>query len=485
MQHIVDSIQALFTQWKGYAPNSIEKLQQSGSDRIYFRIHAHNETVIATYNDHIKENQTFQYFAHHFLNKGLPVPEIYCTDDTGKIYLQKDLGTQSLLNELEQKGHTEEVYNLFKQSLQQLAALQYLGDQQLDYQQCLTAKEFGKQAILSDLLYCKYYFIDTLKIPYDKQALIDDFDALSTYLTRTEHKHFMFRDFQSRNIIVNNNKVYFIDFQGGMKGALQYDVASLLWQAKAELSEEWKDNLLNFYMDEVDKLLSKPLDRTTFVSQYNGYVLIRLLQVLGAYGFRGLFERKAHFLASIPLALKNLQFFLTHKRVGIVVPEFERILNLLVSAEIVERFQPIQATDATPLVIKIQSFSYIQNGIPPDESSNGGGFVFDMRGILNPGRFDDYKHLSGQDKPVQDFLDQRSKMNDFLNSVWDLVDITTEDYLKRNFSNLMISFGCTGGQHRSVFAAEQTARHLKNKYKVKIELQHLNKANWKTEPVKK
>jgi hypothetical protein len=310
--------------------------------------------------------------------------------------------------------------------------------------------------------------------------MLDDFDALSTYLTRTENKYFMFRDFQSRNIIVKNDKVSFIDFQGGMKGALQYDVASLLWQAKAELNETWKDSLLHYYMDQVDQLLIKPIDRTTFVSQYNGYVLIRLLQVMGAYGFRGLFERKAHFLASIPLALRNLKFFLNHKRVGIVTPEFDRVLRLVVAEDMIHRFEPAQANEQTKLVIDVNSFSY-KKGIPPDNTENGGGFVFDMRGILNPGRFDEYKTLTGKDKSVQDFLEQRTKMNEYLNSVWDLIDIMVENYLQRDFSHLMINFGCTGGQHRSVYAAEQTARHLRNKYKVKVQLTHTNSSNWRRE----
>jgi hypothetical protein len=318
-----------------------------------------------------------------------------------------------------------------------------------------------------------------LRIPYDKQAMLEDFDALSIYLTRTEFKYFMFRDFQSRNIIVNKEQVYFIDYQGGMKGALQYDVASLLWQAKAELSEEWKDALLDHYLDEIDRLLQTKVDRITFISQYNGYVLIRLLQVLGAYGFRGLFERKAHFLSSIPLALRNLQFFLENKRIGIVTPEFDRILKQMATDEMIGHFTAPQATEDTPLLVSINSFSY-RIGIPDDTSENGGGFVFDMRGILNPGRFEEYQFLCGKDKPVQDFLEQRTRMNEFLNSAWDMLDITVEEYLKRGFSNLIINFGCTGGQHRSVYAAEQTARHLRNKYKVKTILNHTNQQNWKT-----
>ncbi len=478
MESIIQGIQTLCINLKSEVPTRIEKLPQSGSDRIYFRVYYHTETFIATYNLNVKENNTFINFSNHFYSKGLPVPQVFCVNEEQTIYLQQDLGTDSLLDKLEQYGHNDYVFGLFQKSLSALAKIQIIGNEGLNYDVCLTAKEFGKQAILSDLLYFKYYFLDTLRLPYDKQAMMDDFEALSSYLTFTEHKYFMFRDFQSRNIVVSNDEVFFIDYQGGMKGALQYDVASLLWQAKAELSEEWKDNLLNYYIAETEKQLNKTIDTNTFISQYNGYVLIRLLQVLGAYGFRGLFERKAHFLASIPLALNNLKFFTEHKKIGIVTPEFDRMLRLMVSDDIAQRFTPMQANDATPLTIHINSFSY-KKGIPKDESENGGGFVFDMRGILNPGRFDDYKILSGKDKSVQDFLEQRTKMNEYLNSVWDLVDISVEDYLQRGFASLQINFGCTGGQHRSVFAAEQTARHLRNKYKVKVELHHTNETNWR------
>ena len=477
MEAVIEAIGQLFVTVCNKKADRIEKLPQSGSDRIYFRIYAGDKTYIATYDINTRETETFIQFSRHFKQAGLPVPEVYGVNTENTIYIQEDLGTASLLNKLEECGHSDYTYELFRKSLSQLAKIQILGDNGLNYNWCLTAKEFGKQAIMSDLLYFKYYFLDTLQLPYDKQAMMDDFDALSTYLTRTENKYFMFRDFQSRNIIVQNDDVYFIDYQGGMKGALQYDVASMLWQAKAELSEEWKKNLLEYYMDEADKLLDKPIDRITFVSQYNGYVLIRLLQVLGAYGFRGLFERKAHFLSSIPLALQNLKFFLDNQRVGIVTPEFDRVLHLVVAPEMMERFHVPQANEQTPLVIEVNSFSY-KVALPVDETENGGGFMFDMRGILNPGRFEEYKKLTGKDKPVQDFLEQRTKMGKFLNSVWDLIDITVEEYLRRDFNHLMISFGCTGGQHRSVYAAEQTARHLRNKYKLKVNLTHTNSHNW-------
>ena len=478
IQQVTEEIARLFFSFSNSVANRIEQLPQSGSDRIYFRIYSSSETYIATYNLNVKENNTFIHFSKHFKNKHLPVPTIYAVNENKTIYIQEDLGTESLLNKLEQEGYSEHVYGLFKKSIAALANIQIKGHEGLNYDWCLTAKEFGKQAILSDLLYCKYYFLDTLKLPYDKQAMLDDFETLSSYLTETDYKFFMFRDFQSRNIIVKNDEVHFIDYQGGMQGALQYDVASLLWQARADLSDEWKNSLLEFYMDKADELLDEKINRDIFRNQYCGYVLIRLLQVLGAYGFRGFFERKAHFLVSIPLALKNLKWFLKNMKIGIELPEFMKVLNAIVEDEMIHRFEPLQANEQTPLIVKINSFSYKKDGIPKDESGNGGGFVFDCRGMLNPGRFKEYKTLTGNDKEVKDFLEQRTKMNEFLNSVYNLVDISIEDYLKRGFDSLMISFGCTGGQHRSVYAAEQTARHLRNKYKVKVELKHCNEVNW-------
>jgi hypothetical protein len=395
-------------------------------------------------------------------------------------YLQEDFGDVSLLNRLEAEGYNDDIYSLFKKSLEALAQLQIKGDEGLDYNRCLTNTEFGRQAIMADLLYFKYYFLDALRKPYDKQKLLDDFEALSNYLTHTEYKYFMFRDFQSRNIFVKeDNSVHFIDYQGGMKGAPQYDVASMLWQARANLPDEWKYHLLDDYMNTFENILDHGIDRKVFQTQYNGYVLIRLLQVLGAYGFRGLFERKAQFLTSIPLALRNLKDFFGNQSIGISVPEFRKVLDLCVSDEIIQQFTPAQATEQTPLVVKISSFSY-RNQIPTDENGNGGGFVFDCRGILNPGRFDIYKTQHGRDKSVKDFLEQQTKMLSYLNSVCDIVDITVEDYIKRGFKSLMVSFGCTGGQHRSVYAADALARHLRNKFKVKIELKHLvqDEKNW-------
>jgi len=280
-------------------------------------------------------------------------------------------------------------------------------------------------------------------------------------------------------MVKEDNSVHFIDYQGGMKGAPQYDVASMLWQARANLPDKWKYDLLEDYIDAFENTIGKSVNRNIFQSQYNGYVLIRLLQVLGAYGFRGLFERKAQFLTSIPLALRNLRDFFQHQSIGISVPEFRKVLDLCVADEIIQQFTPTQATENTPLLIKIHSFSF-RKELPRDNSGNGGGFIFDCRGILNPGRIESMKTQTGRDKEVKDFLEQQTKMPEFLNSIFDIVDITVEEYIKRDFESLMISFGCTGGQHRSVYAADAMARHLKNKFKVRIELLHIEQEakNW-------
>jgi aminoglycoside/choline kinase family phosphotransferase len=478
MNSTTDKIKSLFTSFSKAELTGIDKLPQAGSERHYFRIHTAGKTFIATYGANLKENDSFIYFSKHFKKKNLPVPEIFCISADKDTYIQEDFGDNSLLKKLEENGFTTAAYDLYKKSLQRLALLQVKGHEGLDYNKCITNSSFGKQAIMADLLYFKYYFLDALRQPYDKQKLIDDFEALSNYLSHTEYKYFMFRDFQSRNIMISpDDNVHFIDYQGGMKGAPQYDVASLLWQAKANLPDEWKQQLLEDYMEAFEKVVEEPIDKDIFRSQYNGYVLIRLLQVLGAYGFRGLFERKAHFLTSIPLALQNLKWFVQNQSLGIAVPEFKKVLELCISDEVIQEFTPVQATAETPLLVTINSFSY-KKGIPSDASENGGGYVFDMRGILNPGRIEMYKTQSGLDKPVKDFLEQHTDMPSFLNGVFSIIDISVSDYIKRGFSSLMINFGCTGGQHRSVYAAEALTRHLRNKFKVKINLSHTNKDNW-------
>jgi len=479
MHPISDQIVALFKQHHDDPITAVDKLPRAGSDRHYFRIFTAEKNYIATYGENVKENESFIYFSEHFNKKDLPVPEIYHISEDVCCYIQEDFGNTCLLDKLESEGFTTTVYELYKQSLAKLARLQVKGHAGMDYSRCLTNEVFGKQAIMADLLYFKYYFLDALAKPYDKQKLIDDFEALSNYLSHTEYKYFMFRDFQSRNIMVKeDNSVGFIDYQGGMNGAPQYDVASLLWQAKANLPDDWKQYLLDDYINAFEEEVGNTIDRDVFSSQYHGYVLIRLLQVLGAYGFRGLFEHKAHFLNSIPGALHNLKWFVNNQSVGIAVPEFKKVLEYCISDDVIAQFTPVRATEATPLRIVVNSFSYLKTSYPIDATNNGGGFVFDMRGILNPGRYDEYKYLTGHDKSVKDFLEQQTKMYEFLNGVYSVLDIAVGNYIKRDFEHLSINFGCTGGQHRSVYAAEAVTRHLKSKFNVQIELSHLNSHNW-------
>lgn len=476
---IQQKINALFL--KNSLPvTSILRLPQQGSNRIYHRVYSNETSYIVTFGDNVKENQAFHHFSDHFHKKGLAVPQVNDRSDDGLIYFQEDFGDTSLLSILEKEGYTPKVFGLFANSLKELAHLQVKGDKGLDYKMTITSKKFGKEAIMADFLYFKYYFLDALQQPYDKELLLQEFSTLSTILANSQHEHFMFRDFQSRNIMVTDERdVHFIDFQGGMKGAVQYDVASLLWQAKAALPKDWKDKLLAIYKTELKSIISKPFEEENFDERYNGYVLIRLLQVMGAYGFRGLFERKAHFLTSIPLGLENLRDFLAETTLLNRFPTLKSVLEICVSPEIYNRFVPTKATEQTPLKVTINSFSFIKNGYPPDPSVNGGGFVFDCRGILNPGRVEEHKTQSGEDEPVKNYLEFNTKMNEFLQSVYSMVDISVEDYLKRDFSSLMVNFGCTGGQHRSVYAANALARHLKNKFGVPVTVTHLNKEGWR------
>jgi aminoglycoside/choline kinase family phosphotransferase len=475
-----DQIKSVFNGWKPEAGiEEITQLPQAGSDRQYFRVRASQRSYIVTYNNNLPENTAFLEFSKHFFSKQLSVPEIYHVSVDKCFYIQSDLGNTSLFDIVLKQGYTDNTFELYKKTFAQLARLQIEGGTGLDYDHCIATRSFDRQVIYSDLLYFKYYFLRALKLTYDKNLLLNDFEMLSYYLMQERNKFFMLRDCQSRNVMVKDDKVYFIDYQGGMQGALQYDVSSMLWQAKAALPYEWRDELVNYYFDRANDLLNNQLNRKDFLDNYHGFVLIRMLQTLGAYGFRGLFERKAHFISSIPFALKNLKWFLENKKIPIRLPELEKVLEAMVSDDVIHRFENVKATKESKLIVNISSFSY-KSGLPEDPSGNGGGFIFDCRGILNPGRFEQYKKLTGRDKEVQDFLIYRTEMPVFLQHVCSMVDISVNDYLQRNFDSLTIGFGCTGGQHRSVFAADSLAKHLQQKFGVKVEVKHIvqDAKNW-------
>lgn len=471
------ALSQLFEEHFGAPALTITEIPMSGSDRVYFRLSNEKNSVIGTFNQNIAENNSFYYFTDLFRKHEINVPEIYKTGKDRRYYLQQDLGSVTLFDELNREGFTDQVKEYYRMSLEQLAKLQWIAGREADYNQCFGVKQFDEKAIKSDFLYFKYYFADLMKIVYDKTEVNDEIEEISKDLGRIQPKMLMYRDFQSRNIMLHDGKVYFIDYQGCMQGPPQYDVASLLWQAKAQLPQRWKEELLNDYIHSLNNLPMAKVDERYLRKGYSQFVMLRLIQVLGAYGFRGLFEHRPHFISSIAPGLQNLENFLNDNPQIPNYPKLRGLLEKLSSKEIRSAFEIPQATAETKLKIVINSFSY-KKGIPKDNSEHGGGFVFDCRGILNPGRTEQYKKLSGKDASVIEYLRSETKMNQFLENVYNTVDIVVEDFMIRGFDSLSVNFGCTGGQHRSVYAAEQLAKHLMDKYKLKTEVNHTNEKNW-------
>ncbi len=469
------SLTDLFTKHFGNAPEQLTLIPLSGSDRRYLRMSDGTHTVVGAFNPDKKENNTFFYFSQVFAKYKLPVPEIIAKSRDKQYYLLQDLGDTSLFHLLETEGHTDHVKSLFKKGIDNLVRFHWEAGKEIDYSLCFSASAFDRKQILSDLLYFKYYFADLLKIHYNKPALLEELEEWSRALSSVRPQTFMYRDFQSRNIQVQNDQVYFIDYQGGMMGLPQYDLASLLWQARAQLPNEWKSELVNYYFQALQTLPEIPsFNEMEFRKGYLECVLLRILQTLGAYGFRGLLERKPHFIKSIKPALQQLKFFLeTYGHIP-AYSELRHVLEQLVKPEITSQFESLdeKLVAEAPLKVHVYSFSY-KKGIPADVTGHGGGFVFDCRGILNPGRFEEYKTITGKDAAVKEFLETKTLMPQFLEHVFATVDISVDDYVRRGFDHLTVSFGCTGGQHRSVYAAEALVQHLRDKYGFEATILHL------------
>jgi len=448
---------------------SFKMLPPSGSYREYCRLKNEKRTVIGAFNADVKENTAFITFTNHFRSKELPVPEIYAVSSDLKKYLLEDLGDITLFDFLsgirESEGFSENIIAEYRKVLQVLPRIQVVAGSDLDYSVCYPRAAFDKQSMMWDLNYFKYYFLKLAKIPFDEQALEDDFQAFSDDLLTADSDFFMYRDFQSRNVMLKNNEVHFIDYQGGRRGALQYDLASLLYDGKADIPPQLRLRLFGFYLDELKKYM--PVNEKEFTDYFRGFVLIRIMQAMGAYGFRGFYEKKEHFLKSIPYALKNLEFLLEDLDLPVETIELTKILNMLTHSESLKEIGHVKSN----LTVRITSFSY-KKGIPRDPSGNGGGFVFDCRAIHNPGRYPEFKNLTGKDLEVQQFLEKKSEIGIFLDAVKTLVDQTVKTYLERSFSHLSVNFGCTGGQHRSVYSAEKLAEHLKNNFPVNVVLIH-------------
>ncbi|MBA3829662.1 MAG: phosphotransferase [Taibaiella sp.] len=478
---VISTLEKLFEEHYGQMPEHVDALAVSGSDRRYYRIKGGKHSAIGAYNANVAENNTFFYFTNLFAKHGINVPKLYATSKDRRMYLQQDLGSTTLFDQVLKEGFTDKVHKNYQKSLEQLAKVQWIAGREADYKQCFASAQFNDKAIMSDLLYFKYYFADLQQIPYDKILLISELEQLSRELGHVQPQVLMYRDFQSRNIMLHEDKVYFIDYQGVMQGPPQYDIASLLWQARAQLPQAWREDLVNSYIACLSDLHVPRMDEIHFRRGYAQFVLVRLLQVLGAYGFRGLLQHKQHFITSIAPALKNLESFLASHPHLPAFPELRGLLERICTPEMQQRYtQPERAADAK-LVVNICSFSY-KNGIPKDKGSNGGGYVFDCRGLLNPGRFADYKHLTGKDEPVIQFLERDTRMPEFMDHAYSMVSLNVEDYLARGFEQLSVSFGCTGGQHRSVYAAEKMAAYLHAHYGIETSVTHLNTEKWMTIP---
>src|SRR5712692_8005918 len=444
--------------------------QLGGSGRRIVRLGNEKVSAIGILYDVREENVAFLEFSRHFRGHGLPVPEIYAEELSQGAYLEEDLGDTTLFEFLSKNRAGDSIAPQAVKGYRKVVALlprfQVEAGRDLNYKVCYPRGSFDRQSIAWDLNYFKYYFLRLAGIPFNEQALEDDFGRLTKLLLSAPRDYFLYRDFQSRNIMLRDGDPFFLDYQGGRKGALQYDIASLLYDAKADLPPDLRQQLLDHYLDSLSRFIK--LDREVFLRHYYAYVYVRIMQALGAYGFRGFFERRAHFLQSVPYALKNLRWLLHHVRLPIPLPALMDAFKGMLASE---KLQGL-ASEADNLTVRIFSFSFHQ-GLPKDETGHGGGFIFDGRSLPNPGREERFKTLTGKDGPVIDYLNQQESVHQFLAGVLSLVDSSISNYQQRGFKNLMVSFGCTGGQHRSVFLAEQLAKRLRNRNGLEVAVRHL------------
>ncbi len=467
----MDVLKNLFEQHFHSPVERVQPLQGQlgGSGRKIIRLASEKISVVGILYDVREENAAFLEFSRHFRKYGLPVPEIYAQDLDHGAYLEEDLGDTSLFEFLSKHRAGEQIapqaVETYRKAISTLPRFQVEAGRDLNYKVCYPRGSFDRQSIAWDLNYFKYYFLRLAGIPFSEQALEDDFRVLTKFLLSAGRDYFLYRDFQSRNIMLREGQPFFLDYQGGRKGALQYDVASLLYDAKADLPPDLRQQLLDHYLETLAGFVD--LKREAFMQHYYAYVYIRIMQALGAYGFRGFYERKVHFLQSVPYALKNLRWLLHHVTLPIALPTLTAAFHSMLASE---KLQGL-ASDADSLIVGIYSFSF-HRGLPKDESGNGGGFIFDGRSLPNPGREERFKMLTGRDAPVIDYLNQQESVHQFLASVMSLVDASVNSYQRRGFKNLMVSFGCTGGQHRSVYLAEQVAKRLQGRNGIEVVVRH-------------
>lgn len=499
----MEQLKILYKVYKGHDPLTCEAITGSGSNRLYYRLtDPDGSTVIGVVGTSRDENHAFCYLSRHFVMRQLPVPEVLAVSQDGLRYLQTDLGSTSLFDALktgrEAGGrYTQAERELLRRTIAQLPNLQIRGARGLDFSNCYPQSVMDRTNVLFDLNYFKYCFLKATGIDFHEMKLEASFQLMAKDIVEDQQEAFLYRDFQARNVMLDaEGNPWFIDFQGGRRGPIQYDLASFLWQASARYSNDLRKELIDVYINALKQYTE--VNEKQFRKRLQLFVLFRLLQVLGAYGFRGYFERKKHFLESIPPAMQNIRDLLAEDD-GCPYPYLREVLTALVElpqfavqqAEEVKREDGYRTTDVNvynphpadgpatfskydgkgPLVVKVFSFSY-RKGIPEDESGNGGGYVFDCRSTHNPGRYEPYKQLTGLDEPVIRFLEDDGEILTFLDSVYKLADAHVQRYIQRGFTSLMFSFGCTGGQHRSVYSCQHLAEHIHQKFGIEVHICH-------------
>lgn len=459
----------LFTRATGKPIGEQVVLTASGSNRRYYRLYSDNRQVslIGVEGTSRDENHAFLTMAAHFTAQGLNVPRVLAVSEDEMEYVQEDLGDTLLFNYIAEGRKTgvfcESEKVMLRKTMRALAQFQVKAAEDFDFNVCYPQPEFNLRSIRWDLNYFKYCFLKATGLEFQEDKLENEFERLAYILLQQKQMNaFMYRDFQSRNVMVVNEEPYFIDFQGGRRGPVYYDVASFLWQAKANFHDELRHELIEEYLGELTNYM--PVDKQEFYATLRHFVLFRTMQVLGAYGFRGYFEKKPHFLQSIPFAIENLRRLLKD-----AADDYPYLIEVLHEMTEMKQFKEVSVRK--PLVVKVYSFSF-KKGIPADDSGNGGGFVFDCRAVNNPGKYERYNHVTGMDEPVIKFLEDDGEIFPFLDAAYRLVDASVKRYKDRGFTNLMVSFGCTGGQHRSVYAAEKMAEHINEKFGVEVRLIH-------------
>lgn len=464
-EEIEKTLQSLYRKAFGKAPEIFIPLRSDGSARKIYRLGNPGRIVVGIYGPDPLENRAFLEFSMYFKKQGLPVPEIYSEDTEAGVYLEEDLGDVTLFSRIEQENKdgvlSENLSKTYRKVLDILPRFQEQVKAGMDLTHCYPRAAFDRQSIMWDLNYFKYYFLKLAPIPFNEQKLEDDFVRFADFLMEAPQDYFLYRDFQSRNIMLRDGEPWFIDYQGGRRGARHYDLASLLYDAKANLSPETRNELRDYYIN------AAGVDRRDFLQHYPAFAYVRIMQAMGAYGLRGFYERKPHFLKSVPFAVRNIEWLLNNTEIPEHLPELMACFRRITMSVRLRQF----GNTKLGLTVRIGSFSY-KNGIPLDDHGHGGGFVFDCRALPNPGRYPQYSKKDGRDKPVIEFLDKEAGVEAYLSSVYALVDASVKNYLERNFTSLMVHFGCTGGQHRSVYCAEHLAAHLKEKFGVRIELSH-------------